>query len=419
MDKKVITANQLYNREMPVGIDVDTIIEIVPDKLLELLADKSARFSRFEVPGGRNAWEIVSRTQRQTLVHKAVHCIKQYFFSRGLPYAHLWYLPRGVESVFCFRVDCDGFTEESSIKTLELAHQYNITMTWYIDVGRWKKHLDFVTRLKNEGQDVQLHCYSHRQFRKKKVILEDIRKAMAELKKVGVHPNGYAAPFGTWSEELSEVLEELGFSYSSEFSLAYDEYPFYPAVKKKPSKVLQIPIHPICVGILIEAGFRPDEMSSYFLTTAQRLRLARLPIIIYGHPVSRLEKYPQVLGSLLEWANSSDGIWVSSIGEFVSWWRFRAHCSVKGFVTSESMHIETSKEDARVIVRVEDKDGNESFVDLKSGENRLRELMWQKVSNKINTQLVSSPLMSRTMLRGKAIIGKLKQRLLKCFKGEV
>ena len=53
---------------------------------------------------------------------------------------------------------------------------------------------------------------------------------------------------------LDDQLEDLGYLYSSEFQLGHDDFPFYPWKGNRFSRILQIPVHPVCEGLFLEAG---------------------------------------------------------------------------------------------------------------------------------------------------------------------
>ena len=48
---------------------------------------------------------------------------------------------------------------------------------------------------------------------------------------------------------LKAALEKLQVGHSSEFGLAYDDLPFWP----RQSSVLQVPVHPVSLGIFLNA----------------------------------------------------------------------------------------------------------------------------------------------------------------------
>ncbi len=73
---------------------------------------------------------------------------------------------------------------------------------------------------------------------------------------------------------LDDQLEDLGYLYSSDFQLGHDDFPFYPWKGNRFSRILQIPIHPVCEGLFLEAGVA-DPAIDRRLFPAGRRREAR------------------------------------------------------------------------------------------------------------------------------------------------
>ena len=122
------------------------------------------------------------------------------------------------------------------------------------------------------------------------------------MRAAGIEPVGFAAPHGRFNGGLHAALESLGVSHSSEFGLAYDDLPFFPYE----GRVLQIPVHPICLGVFLEAHneatcppWTPADAAQLALSHFERMidekRLAGEPIFLYGHPEGRLGRFPHLL----------------------------------------------------------------------------------------------------------------------------
>ena len=56
----------------------------------------------------------------------------------------------------------------------------------------------------------------------------NLERAHRILCSSGFEPVGFAAPHGRWRASLDEQLEDLGYLYSSDFQIGYDDFPFYP-----------------------------------------------------------------------------------------------------------------------------------------------------------------------------------------------
>jgi hypothetical protein len=170
-----------------------------------------------------------------------------------------------------------------------------------------------------KNQEIALHCDKHFVFDDVKRNTENIDRGEVALKKAGITSNGFAAPFGDWNESLDEVLEKKKYDYSSEFSLSYDDLPFYPFVKDRFSKVLQIPIHPISLGRLRRSHFSDAEKLRYYKNVIDEKLKAGEPILIYHHPHHR---QVEIFDEVFRYINELN-IPKMSFAEFADWWNKR------------------------------------------------------------------------------------------------
>ena len=109
--------------------------------------------------------------------------------------------------------------------------------------------------------DTQSHGHYHVVYRDRESNRRNLERAHELLVEAGIQPVGFAAPHGRWNAGLDAVLADLGYRYSSDFQLGYDDFPFFPWREDRFSSVLQIPIHPICEGLFLDAGVaqRPGD----------------------------------------------------------------------------------------------------------------------------------------------------------------
>ena len=115
----------------------------------------------------------------------------------------------------------------------------------------------------------------------------------------------FAAPHGRWRRSLDDQLEDLGYLYSSEFQLGHDDFPFYPWKGNRFSRILQVPVHPVCEGLFLEAGVvDPGIVADYFQQVVGAKLDAGELAVIYGHPERRLGRMPEVMTAL---ARAVDG----------------------------------------------------------------------------------------------------------------
>jgi hypothetical protein len=150
--------------------------------------------------------------------------------------------------------------------------------------------------------------------------LQNILKALSLLNANGLHSKGAAAPYGTWNPAMASVFEHIGAGFSSEFGLDYDNLPFFPYVNGKFSPVLQLPIHPICVGSMRRVGYSAEDMKKYFLQLVDAKLTDREPLCLYHHPTHHhLDLFADVFKYI-----RSKKIDNYSYSEYASWWRTRS-----------------------------------------------------------------------------------------------
>ena len=106
--------------------------------------------------------------------------------------------------------------------------------------------------------------------------------------------------------------------------------------------MLQVPVHPVCLGLFIEAAQASSDPKAalpaavqaaeeYFASLAARAYQAGEPVFFYCHPNGRLGRYPQVLTHLFETVSEFAALWKVSLAEFARWWRIRSQINLKVF----------------------------------------------------------------------------------------
>ncbi len=232
----------------------------------------------------------------------------------------------GYKGVFAFRIDLDFFHPGHVMNTLRVAEKHGIKTSWFINMHTGQYHGKEIKRIA-ETQDVQNHGFLHEQFKSEGKALESIKKADELLQKIGVKSMGFAAPFGKWGPYVGAALQKTGYSYSSEFREGKNILPFYPTVNGKKSKVLQVPVHPICLGELLENCYSPKEAVEYFGKVIDLFYRKQIPIFLYGHPTGRLGKNLEVLDRIFSKAKELDDVWFTTLTEYALFWkrkRFKA-----------------------------------------------------------------------------------------------
>jgi hypothetical protein len=174
------------------------------------------------------------------------------------------------------------------------------------------------------------------------------------LESRGIEPSGFAAPHGRFNRALLAAMEALQIGHSSEFGLAYDDLPFFP----RQSNVLQIPVHPVSLGLFLEAAERQhpgrpakaqqavQTALDYFRQTARAKYHSGQPVFFCGHPTGRLGRYPQVLRAVFDTADSFGAIWKTTLSEFAAWWRARAEVRLSAARHGEQFTVTVERQPA-------------------------------------------------------------------------
>lgn len=295
---------------------------ILPFSLTETLLDTKVKPRFFYFHPQKFPYEFVSAVSKGEIKKLFFNALRQIYLWQDIEYQHLWYYPKDFFSTFILRLDTDFAKEKEIEKTWRVLQETKIHATWFINAKAHKRLIPFFVHLKREGEDIQLHCFIHNLFPDYQRNYDNIRRGKEILAEEGIEVKGFASPFGLFHLSLYSALSDLAFSFSSEFGLSYDDLPFYPRIEDKKFPILQIPIHPICVGRLLEAGFNEREMIAYYRNYIDWRYENRLPIIIYDHP-HRVAQFPNLFKEIINYAQSKTEIWLTTMTGFHQWWEER------------------------------------------------------------------------------------------------
>ena len=137
-----------------------------------------------------------------------------------------------------------------------------------------------------KDQEIGVHCYDHFFSPTFSRTLRMFKKQSDTLKKAGIAFKAYAAPYGKWDAEFGKALASLGFEFSSEFSYDYDNLPGDTG-----NGMLQVPVHPICIGSLKRHSYSDEKMIRYFDFVVRRKLAAREPMFFYHHPGMGMNRF--------------------------------------------------------------------------------------------------------------------------------
>ena len=318
----------------------------------------------------------VSKRTVRDIVHRS---LQELFWRRDLPFVSLSPFPNGKNSVFNFRVDTD-FASQEAVETLyKLCNKHDVPATWFVETGSCQEWVDRYGKM--EGHEIGLHCFKHRisnDYTKNEL---DMRKGTSILRKNGITPRGYAAPFGEWNRALAKALEHRGFEYSSEFALNYDDLPFYPFLGERSSFVLQVPVHPISTSTLRNARHSTEEMKDYFETNMEDHLANRLPLFIYDHPANPDHEALDWLFQTVKERKIS----ALTMGQYADWWKVRAGTHWSAQLKGGLLQLSSSDWDDSVKVEVS-QSSNRNMMVGKNTDLKLTETAWLTTQPKTNRQ---------------------------------
>ncbi|MEO0072659.1 MAG: hypothetical protein ABIK10_04345 [candidate division WOR-3 bacterium] len=364
-----VTKNQILAVEYANGY-----LAVLPFDLNQAIADYRAKRKPFLTNiGKRYPNEIVATISKGALRQLIINLVRWLYKKLNYPYVHLWYYPHNHQSIFGFRVDTDFGSHVTIEKTFELEEKTNVKFTYFV-------HTQYLFDLPRETKDFQIHCDRHQVYKDYLRNYNNIATAKKILESLGLSPIGFAAPYGFWNINLQRALEANCIKYSSEFSLAYDDLPFFPIVNGEPSTVLQIPIHPICIGRLLHAGVAPKNCVEYYFKYFTTQLVKREPMIIYDHP-HRIAEFFEIFGEILNRAQNLPNVWLTTLTNYYYWWvdRLRVLENSSWQIDGDMLKVYTTNVDPSFTLHIVLPNDTEAFIPLRSGVYNLNELKKTKI----------------------------------------
>lgn len=227
--------------------------------------------------------------------------------------------PAGKKTIFSLRIDADEVDTGEFEEYLQLLRPYSKLVTVFCCASAFAGKENLLKKAKEIGLDIQSHGFYHYTYNDYSNNHYNICKADEFFKGAGINISGFAAPMGKYNDNLMLSLEALGYKYSSDFSYDYINFPHYPRLKGRFSKVLQVPIFPICPELLFANGFTLNDVVAYYDKVIEDLKESGVPIIIYTHVDKRFDEVKYFLKQLLEKMENNDNIYRINLTEFASW----------------------------------------------------------------------------------------------------
>ena len=291
--------------------------------------------------------ERVSRVDRAAIRRRLIARIRDAVTRSGGVWARLAAYPHPYRSAFNFRADLDEPCPDDYARFARARRPIDDCSTHFVSTHAYGESPDVLADLK--GLDTQSHGHYHVVYRHEAANRRNLERADMLLRENGFRPAGFAAPEGRWNAGLDRAMETLGYEYASDFHLGHDDLPFFPRRDGRFSRVLQVPIHPICEGLFLDAGADDPaaRIARHLIATARAKVESGEPAFLYGHPERRLGRFPEVVSTLAAAVGEMDRVWRVTLTEFARWWLWR---------TRRSWSL-AAKGEGRYEVQFEDWDG--------------------------------------------------------------
>jgi hypothetical protein len=305
-----------------VMIDVDLLRRDEPvDPFAALVDHRTARANWTVGPWVLS--ERIARAPKAWIRRRLCARLREAITTAGGFWIRLAPFPYPYRSAFSFRADLDESVPEDYHRFAAARNRLDGCCTHFVSTQAYTHHRAVLRDL--VGHDTQSHGHFHHVYRESEANRVNVERAHRILTSSGFEPVGFAAPHGRWRRSLDDQLEDLGYLYSSDFQIGYDDLPFYPWKADRFSRILQIPVHPVCEGLFLEAGAREAGVIGEYLraTVAARLDAGELAAL-YGHPERRLGQMPEIVTMLAEAVESQPLVWRATFTELSRWWRWRA-----------------------------------------------------------------------------------------------
>ena len=286
------------------------------------LIDTEARPSTWAV-GGLELTERVARYPKAQIRRRLVAKLSAAVVAAGGLWARLSAFPFPHRSAFNLRVDLDEPAFDDYRRFARARRPIDDCTSHFISTRAYGGRPEILRELRD--LDPQSHGHHHVVVRDEAANRRNFGRAHAILADAGITPTGYAAPEGRWNPGLDRVASGLGYRFGTEFQLGYEDRPFCPWLGDKFSEVLQIPVHPICEGLFLDAGVQTSRpIADHLIGVVRRAIEAGEPAFVYGHPEGRLGRFPEVVTALADAVAAEPRLWRTTMGEFARWWRWRS-----------------------------------------------------------------------------------------------
>ena len=265
-------------------------------------------------------------TAKAELRERIVGFVRAAVVAAGGMWARLGAFPFPYRSAFNFRADLDERCVEDYSRFARARRRLADCVTHFVCTQAYGDVPAVLQDLLRGRHAV--HGHYHLVYRDPDANLRNLRRSDALLRESGFEPAGYAAPHGRWNPGLDDAIEALGYLYSSDFQLGYDDLPFFPFGTPMPgaSRVSCKCRFTRSARACSSRRARPAGKTSPSISSAWRVPRSRpaCAAFVYGHPEGRLAHHPDILTALADAIAHEALVWRVTLTEFAHWWRWRA-----------------------------------------------------------------------------------------------
>ena len=306
-----------------VAIDIDALRRGEPvDPFAALIDQQAARGSWPSVPW--TVSERVARFPKAWIRRRLIDKLRRGRHGGRRLWVRLAPFPYPYRSAFSFRADLDEPVPEDYHRFATARAPLADCCTHFVSTHAYAHHAGVLSDLR--PHDTQSHGHFHHVYRDPEANRVNLERAAPDPPELGLRAGRLRRSARPLATEPRRPLEDLGYLYSSDFQLGYDDFPFYPWKGNRFSRVLQIPVHPVCEGLFLEAGVDdPGVIGDYFRQVVavqarcgrarRRLRPSRAP----ARPDARGpdDARPEAI-------ENQPLVWRATFTELARWWRWRA-----------------------------------------------------------------------------------------------
>jgi hypothetical protein len=322
-DGRVVAPGELGGIVGPdqVAIDIDDLRRGEAIDPFKALVDNRPALGSWEI-GPWTLSERVARSPKAWIRRRLIARLREAVTGAGGVWVRLAAFPYPYRSAFSFRADLDEPVPDDYHRFAAARAPLEECCTHFVSTSAYAHHPSVLADLRH--RDTQSHGHFHHVYRDPDANRANLERAHRILWSSGFEPSAFAAPHGRWRRSLDDQLEDLGYLYSSEFQIGHDDLPFYPWKGHRFSRILQIPIHPVCEGLFLEAGVRdPGNIADYFQQVVGAKLDAGELTVMYGHPERRLGQMPEIMNALAKAIEGRPLVWRATFSDLARWWRWR------------------------------------------------------------------------------------------------